>query len=156
MVNLDPNLSMNQMRILMKSSRNMKKTQSQLVIQKRRSCARAQAESCTLVGIKISTIQVFYFSLGSREPRQKRAFQTSYSLTSAYSLSNFDSFFKPRSIMSDFAHAPPRGHSNTGTMPLIQESLTLREQRIRREQRARLVNLGEKVYWVTDGKGVQQ
>ena len=34
-------------------------------------------------------------------------------------------------------------------------NLRLREQRIRREQRARLVNLGEKVYWVTDEEGVQ-
>ena len=41
-------------------------------------------------------------------------------------------------------------------MPLVQESLRLREQRIRREQRARLVNLGETVYWVTDEEGVQQ
>ena len=41
-------------------------------------------------------------------------------------------------------------------MPLVQESLRLREQRIRREQSARLVNLGEKVYWVTDEEGVQQ
>ncbi len=41
-------------------------------------------------------------------------------------------------------------------MPLVQESLRLREQRIRREQRPRLVNLGEKVYWVTDQEGVQQ
>ena len=41
-------------------------------------------------------------------------------------------------------------------MPLVQESLRLREQRVRREQRARHVNLGEKVYWVTDEEGVQQ
>ncbi len=41
-------------------------------------------------------------------------------------------------------------------MPLVQKSLRLREQRIRREQRARLVNLGKKVYWVTDEEGVQQ
>ncbi len=40
-------------------------------------------------------------------------------------------------------------------MPLVQESLRVREQRIRRKQRARLVNLGEKVYLVTD-EGVQQ
>ena len=40
-------------------------------------------------------------------------------------------------------------------MPLVQESLRLREQQIRREQCARLVNLGEKVYWVRDEKGVQ-
>ena len=31
-----------------------------------------------------------------------------------------------------------------------------RGQQIRREQRARLENLGEKVYWVTDEEGVQQ
>ena len=41
-------------------------------------------------------------------------------------------------------------------MPLVQKSLRLREQRIRREQRARLVNLGEKVCWVTDEDNVQQ
>ena len=41
-------------------------------------------------------------------------------------------------------------------MPLVQESLRLQEQRIRREQLARLVNLGEKVYWVTDEEGVLQ
>ena len=41
-------------------------------------------------------------------------------------------------------------------MPLVQESLRLREQRIRREQRARLVNFGERVYWVTDEEGDQQ
>ena len=41
-------------------------------------------------------------------------------------------------------------------MPLVQESLRLREQQIRREQRARLVNLGEKVFWVTDEEGVKQ
>ena len=40
-------------------------------------------------------------------------------------------------------------------MPLVQESLRLRKQRFRREQRARLVNLGERVYWVTAEKGVQ-
>ena len=41
-------------------------------------------------------------------------------------------------------------------MPLVQESVMRRGQRIRREQRARLENLGEKVYWVTDEEGVQQ
>ena len=41
-------------------------------------------------------------------------------------------------------------------MPLVQKSLRLREQRICREQRVRLVNLNEKVYWVTDEEGVQQ
>ena len=41
-------------------------------------------------------------------------------------------------------------------MPLVHESLRLRKQQIRREQRARLVNLGEKVYWVTDEEGVEQ
>ena len=41
-------------------------------------------------------------------------------------------------------------------MPLVQESLRLQEQLIRRKHRARLVNLGEKVYWVTDEEGVQQ
>ena len=41
-------------------------------------------------------------------------------------------------------------------MQLVQESLRFREQQILREQRARLVNLGEKVYWVTDEEGVQQ
>ena len=49
-----------------------------------------------------------------------------------------------------------RGHANSGIMPLVQESLRLREQRIRREQRARLVNLDEQIYWVTDEQGVQQ
>ncbi len=68
-----------------------------------------------------------------------------YSSTSVYSFSNLDCFFAPLSIITDHAHASPRNHSNTGTMPLIQESLRLREQRICREQRARLVNLGEKV-----------
>ena len=80
----------------------------------------------------------------------------SYSSTSVYSFSNLDSFFEPLSIITDFAHAPLRGHANTGTMPLVQESLRLLEQRIRCEQRARLVNLGEKVYYVTDEEGVQQ
>ena len=41
-------------------------------------------------------------------------------------------------------------------MPLVQESLRLQEQQILREQRSRLVNLGEKVYWVTQKDGVQQ
>ena len=41
-------------------------------------------------------------------------------------------------------------------MPLVQKSLRLEKQRICREQRARLVNLGEEVYWVTDEEGVQQ
>ncbi len=80
----------------------------------------------------------------------------SYSSTSVNSISNLNSFIEPLSIITDFAHAPPRGHANTKTMPLVQESLRLREQRIRREQRARLVNLGETVYWVTDEEGVQQ
>ena len=80
----------------------------------------------------------------------------SYSSTSVYSNSNFDSFIEPLSIITEFAHAPIRGHVNTGIMPLVQESLRLREIQIRREQRARLVNLGKNVYWVTDEEGVQQ
>ena len=62
--------------------------------------------------------------------------------TSVYSFSNLDSFFEPLSIITDFAHAPLRGKANTGTMPLVQKLLRLQEQRICREQRARLVNLG--------------
>ena len=80
----------------------------------------------------------------------------SYYSTSVNSISNFDRFIETLSIITDFTHAPLHGHANTGTMPLVQEPLRLREQRIRREQRARLVNLGQKVYWVTDEEGVQQ
>ena len=81
---------------------------------------------------------------------------SSFSSTLVYSFSNLNSFFEPLSIITDLANAPQRGHANTGTMPIIQESLRLREQQIRREQRARLVNLNEKVYWVKDEEGVQQ
>ena len=41
-------------------------------------------------------------------------------------------------------------------MQLVQESMMRRGQGIRREQRSRLENLGEKVYLVTDEEGVQQ
>ena len=41
-------------------------------------------------------------------------------------------------------------------MPLVQKSMMRRGPRIRREKRARLENLGNKVYWVTDEEGVQQ
>ena len=94
-------------------------------------------------------------SFRSKQTSTKTCFSDcSYSSTSVYSISNLDSFIEPLNIITDFADAPLRGHANTGTMPLVHESLRLREQRIRREQPARLVNLGEKVYWVTDEEGV--
>ena len=77
-----------------------------------------------------------------------------YFSTSVYLFLNLDSFFKPFCIDTDFAHAILRSHANTITMLLVKKSLRLREQQICREQRARLVNLGEKVFWVTDEEGV--
>ena len=65
----------------------------------------------------------------------------SYSSTSAHSFSNSDSFLEPLSIVSDSAHAPLRAHANIGTMPLIQESMMRRGQRICREQCLQLANL---------------
>ena len=81
---------------------------------------------------------------------------TTCSLTSVYFFSTSDHILEPFSIDTCFAHAPLRAHANLGSMPLVQESIMRRGQRIRREQRARLENLGEKVYWVTDKEGVQQ
>ena len=69
-----------------------------------------------------------------------------YYSTSVYSILNLNNFVEPLSIITDFAHAPLRCHANTGTMLFLEESLRLRKQRIRREQRARLVNLGEIVH----------
>ena len=76
--------------------------------------------------------------------------------TSVHSFSTSDRILEPLSIDTCFAHAPLRAHANLGSMPLAQESMMRRGQRIRREQRARLENLGEKVFWVTDEEGVQQ
>ena len=81
---------------------------------------------------------------------------TTCSSTSVYSFSTSDHILEPLSIDSCLAHLPLRAHANLGSMPLVQESMLRRGQRIRREQRARLENLGEKVYWVTDNEGVQQ
>ena len=50
------------------------------------------------------------------------------------------------------AHAP----SIPGTLPPLQESTVHRDQRVRREQRERLANLGQKVQWVTDADGTPQ
>ena len=67
-----------------------------------------------------------------------------------------DNIFEHLSIETYFAHAPPRAHANLGSMRPVQKSMMRRDKRICRKQRARLENIGKKVYWVTDEEGVQQ
>ena len=78
------------------------------------------------------------------------------SSTSVYFFLTSHHILAPLSIETFLAYVPLRARANTGPMPLVQESMMRRGQRIRREQRARLKSLGEKVYMVTDEKGVQQ
>ena len=125
------------------------------MIQKRRSCARDQAESYALVEITLSITQAFYFQSGSREPRQNRAFQIAHIFQFQYIYFQTSIVSLNLLVLSLISLVLLRNHANTVTMAFLQEFLRLRVQRICREQRARL-NLGEKVYWVTDGEGVQQ
>ncbi len=81
---------------------------------------------------------------------------TTCSSTSVNSFSTSDRILELLIIDTCFANVPLRAHANLGSMPLVQESMMRRGQGIRREQRSRLENLGEKVYLVTDEEGVQQ
>ena len=50
--------------------------------------------------------------------------------TSVHSFSTSDHILEPLSIDTSFAHAPLRAHANLGSMPLAQESMMRRGQRI--------------------------